>query len=422
MGEMKLSRRFFLRASGIALVGFGAVPGFLRRAAAATVAMAKSGKTLVVIFQRGAVDGLNTVVPHADSNYYGLRRSIAIPRPVRGKKETTIDLDGFFGLHSALSELKPLYDEGLFAVVHAAGLPGATRSHFDAQDFMESGTPGRKGTADGWLNRYLQRNALPDATSFRAVSVTSQLPRILLGRAGALAIPSIGQFGMPSDRRTEYLRSGFEAMYGATPGDPLSATLQETLEAVEFIDQADPAQYKPEHGANYPPGPFGRNLLQIAQLIKAGVGLEIAFAEIGGWDHHVNEGGATGPMANLLRQFARGLAAFRHDLGDRMEDVVVLTLSEFGRTAAENGNRGTDHGHATCLFAMGGPIRGGKVYGDWPGLAREQLFEGRDLALTTDFRDVAGEILQRHLGAESMKEVFPDYTLDPSRFRKLVKT
>ena len=419
--KMKLSRRFFIRSSGIALVGFGAVPGFLRRAAASVPDPATRGKTLVVIFQRGAMDGLNAVIPHGDRNYYKLRSSIAVPRPSRGKRQTVIDLDGFFGLHPSLSPLKPLYDEGLLAVVHAAGSPDATRSHFDAQDFMESGTPGRKGTEDGWLNRYLQRNSLRDATSFRAVSATGQLPRILLGKAGALAIPSLEEFGFRANRRNEVLQRGFEKLYQASPDDPLSATVRETFEALEFIEQTDPAQHKPANGASYPRTIYGRNLLQIAQLIKSGAGLEIAFVELGGWDHHVAEGGSTGQLANLLRHFSRGLAAFRGDLGDRMEDVVVLTLSEFGRTAAENGNRGTDHGHATCLFALGGSIDGGKVYGDWPGLAPEQLYEGRDLALTTDFRDVAGEILERHLGAVNMKEVFPGYALDPARFRKLVK-
>ena len=419
---MKSSRRFFIRSSGIALVGFGAIPGFLHRVAASGLGTAARGKTLVVIFQRGGMDGLNAVIPHGDSNYYKLRSSIAVPRPSQGNRQAAIDLDGFFGLHPSLSPLKPLYDEGLLAVVHAAGSPDATRSHFDAQDFMESGTPGRKGTEDGWLNRYLQQHPRREATGFRAVVPASQLSRILLGRAGALAIPSLETFGFRANRRNEVLQRGFEKMYQGASDDSLSATVQETFEALEFIEKTDPAQHKPANGASYPRTVYGRKLLQIAQLIKSGVGLEVAFTDLGGWDHHVAEGGATGPLANLLQQFSQGLAAFRRDLGDRMEDVVVLTLSEFGRTAAENGSRGTDHGHATCLFALGGSIQGGKVHGDWPGLAPEQLYEGRDLALTTDFRDVAGEILVRHLGAENMKEVFPGYTFKPGNVRNLAKT
>ena len=415
---MKLSRRFFLRSSGLVLAGLHTVPGFLRRAAAAT---AGRGKKLVVLFMRGAADGLNIVVPHAEESYYKLRRSIAIGRPSRGDERAAIDLDGFFGFHPALAPLKPLYDEGLLAVVQAAGSPDPTRSHFDAQDFMESGTPGRKATPDGWLNRYLGRNARPGASSFRSVAATTQLPRILLGSADALAIPSLEQFGLPRTGRSAVLQRGLESLYAASGDELLSSTMKETFEAVELLRQADPAQYRPANAARYPRGEFGRNMLQIAQLIKADIGLEIAFAEMSGWDHHVNEGGSSGRLANLLRQFAGGLAAFARDLGDRMEDVVVLTLSEFGRTAFENGNRGTDHGHATCLFVMGGPVRGGRVHGDWPGLEQEQLFARRDLAMTTDFRDVAGEILVRHLGARGLDAIFPGYGADPEKFRGLIR-
>jgi uncharacterized protein (DUF1501 family) len=416
---MKLSRRFFLRSSGLALVGLHTVPGFLARAAATTAGL---GKTLVVLFQRGAMDGLNAVVPHAENSYYQLRPTIAIPRPKQGDELAAIDLDGFFGFHPAMAPLKPLYDEGLLAVVTAAGSPDSTRSHFDAQDFMETGTPGVKSTQDGWLNRYLQQQAVQAPSSFRAVSATAQLPRVLQGPETALAVPALSKFGLGRSRGAAMVQRGLEALYAASNDALLSSTAKETFEAVELLKRVNPGQYQPANGAQYPRGPFGQSMLQIAQLIKSDIGMEIAFAELGGWDHHVNEGGSRGQLANLLQQFAGGLAAFTHDLGDRMEDVVVVTLSEFGRTAAENGNRGTDHGHATSLFVLGGQVSGGKVYGDWPGLEREQLFEERDLALTTDFRDVVGEVLVHFLGAGGLEAVFPGYEVNPERFHRLLKT
>lgn len=416
---MRFSRRFFLKSSGIALVGLHTVPGFLARAVAATEG---TGKTLVVLFQRGAMDGLNAVVPHAEKAYYKLRPTIAIPRPKKSDEQTAIDLDGFFGFHPALAALKPLYDEGLLAVVTAAGSPDSTRSHFDAQDFMESGTPGVKSTDDGWLNRYMQQHETEPTSSFRAVAATSQLPRILKGKASALAIPSVERFGFGNDRGAEIVKGGMAELYASANDSMLSPTAKETFEAVDLLQRVKPGQYQPVNGARYPRGRFGQSMLQIAQLIKSDIGMEIAFAELGGWDHHVNEGGARGQLANLLQQFAGGLAAFTRDLGDRMEDVVVVTLSEFGRTASENGSRGTDHGHATSLFVLGGPVRGGKVYGEWPGLEREQLFEERDLALTTDFRDVMGEVLVHFLGATGLGVVFPGYDVNPERFHRLLKT
>ncbi len=413
-----INRRFFLKSGGLALVGIGAgLPSFLGRALATTTG---HGKTLVVLFLRGAADGLNMLVPHAEPAYYKMRPGIAIPRPRRGSTETTLDLDGFFGLHPALAPLHQLYGENKLAAVCAAGSPDATRSHFDAQDFMESGTPGVKSTEDGWLNRYLQVREREASTSFRAVSVTPQLPRILAGEAPALAIPELSRFGFGDDPGARAAERGLVALY-ADSSDPLLApTAREAFEAVELLERADPTGYRPANGVRYPRGEFGRDMLQIAQLIKADVGLEIAFAEIGGWDHHVNEGGVEGQLANLLQTFASGIEAFVRDLGPRMDDVVLLTLSEFGRTAAENGNRGTDHGHANAMFLVGGGVDGGKVYGDWPGLEPEQLHESRDLALTTDFRDVLGHVLTRHLGAGDLSRVFPGHVLESGR-RKLLK-
>ncbi|MDX1389061.1 MAG: DUF1501 domain-containing protein [Acidobacteriota bacterium] len=410
---MSYTRRFFLKSSGIALIGMSAVPSFLTRAA---TAVRGKGKTLVVIFQRGAADGLNIVVPHGEKAYYDLRESIAVGRPKKGDDDTAIDLDGFFGLHPSLDALQPLWDAKMLAVVHAAGSPDSTRSHFDAQDFMESGTPGVKSTRDGWLNRYMQAREAEIASSFRAVSVTAQLPRILQGNASALAIPDVARFGIEG-RYSTIAERGLEALYRASGDMTLGPTAQETFEAMDLLRSVNPSQYRPANGARYPRGEFGASMLQIAQLVKSNIGLEIAFAEIGGWDHHVNEGGAQGALANLLRQYGQGLAAFCRDLGEGMADVVVVTLSEFGRTASENGNRGTDHGHATALFVLGGEVKGGQVYGDWPGLKDDELYEGRDLALTTDYRDVVAEALTRHLGAASLQTVFPGYTVDPKNYR-----
>jgi len=416
---MRFTRRFFLKSSGLALVGLSAVPSFLARAAAA---IASRGKILVVIFQRGAADGLNIVVPHGEKNYYSLRPTIAIPRPKKGDEQAAIDLDGHFGFHPILQPFKQLYDEKLLAVVHAAGSPDSTRSHFDAQDFMESGTPGLKSTPDGWLNRYLQSAPVEKPSAFRGVSLTSQLPRILQGSAAALAVPNVNRFGIEAGRYTDAIEDGLASLYAASGDNLLAPTAKETFEAVELLRSVNPSQYRPAAGVEYPQGPFGQTMLQVAQLIKSNLGIEIVFAEVGGWDHHVNEGGSQGQLANLLRQFSGGIAALTRDLGDRMHDVVIVTLSEFGRTAAENGNRGTDHGHANAIFVVGGQVAGGKVYGQWPGLDRDQLFEGRDLALTTDFRDVLAEALVHHLGATDLKSVFPRYDARPDKFRRFLRS
>ena len=421
---MKTDRRFFLKQGGVALASIGVAgvaPSFLCRTVSAAGDLkgaAGRGKTLVAIFQRGAVDGLNMVVPHGESNYYDLRPTIAIPRPGKGAGESAIDLDGSFGLHPALATFKPLWDEKRLAVVHATGSPDSTRSHFDAQDYMESGTPGRKSTPDGWLNRYLQARAEPKASLFRAVSVTQNLPRALQGRAPALSIPNVAEFAIRAGRYTGSVQGGFEDIYEQSASEALRGAGKETFEAVNYLKQVNPAQYKPENGAAYPRTPFGNNMLQIAQLIKAGVGLEVAFTDMGGWDTHGNEGAARGQLANLLQQFSAGLSAFVRDLGpERMSDVVVLTMSEFGRTARENGTRGTDHGHATAMFVIGGSVRGGRVYGDWPGLGSGQLHEGRDLALTTDFRDLFAEVAIKHLGQANLQTIFPGHNTSPAKFR-----
>ncbi len=420
-----MNRRFFIKSGGIALASIGvalSAPSFLERAVMAQGRDRITGgrrKTLITIFQRGAVDGLNMVVPHGEPAYYDLRPTIAIPRPSAGNVEATIDLDGFFGLHPAMASLKPLWDSKRLAIVEAAGSPDNTRSHFDAQDYMESATPGVKSTPDGWLNRLLQNEAASQNSLFRAVSMTSNMPRVLQGKASAIAISNLADFNIRAGNNSAALQGGFEELYGQTNNDVLNSTGRETFEAVNYLKKVNPAQYKAENGAQYPRTPFGNGLLQIAQLIKAGVGLEIAFTDIGGWDTHVNEGSSRGQLSNLLQQFSSGIAALYLDLGQRMDDVVIMTMSEFGRTARENGNRGTDHGHANSLFVVGNGVRGGKVYGQWPGLKTDQLYEGRDLNLTTDFRDVFAEVAQNHLGTSDLKAVFPRFDASP-KLRGLV--
>jgi uncharacterized protein (DUF1501 family) len=408
------SRRVFLKQGAFALVSLGFAPSFLTRTA---YAAGKSGrpKQLIAIFQRGAVDGLSVIVPFGESAYYQSRPSIAIPRPNSGEN-AAIDLDGFFGFNPRLKALKPLWDARQLAIVHACGSPDSTRSHFDAQDYMESGTPGVKSTSDGWLNRYLQARHEEAATPFRAVALTAQLPRMLQGHEPALAMSQIAQFGIRGGQASDALGASFEAEYAAAADHVLNGTGREAFSAIRMLKTTDPSKYEPANGADYPRSPFGQALKQIAQLTKANVGLEVAFADIGGWDTHVNQGAAQGQLANRLDDFSRSIAALVADLGDRMDDTVVLTMSEFGRAVNENGNRGTDHGHGNAMMIMGGGVRGGHVYGKWPGLAVEQRYDRRDLAVTTDFRDVFGEIVTRHLGVTDAGSIFPGYAMNPSKF------
>jgi uncharacterized protein (DUF1501 family) len=377
---MSITRRTFVRAGGLAAIGTAVVPTFLRRV---YEPLGAKNKRLVVIFQRGAADGLNIVVPHGERSYYAMRPSINIPRGA------VIDLDGFFGLHPSLSPFHPLWRLRHLAIIHAAGSPNPTRSHFAAQDFMESGTPGVRATEDGWLNRALNSSPQPSLAgstgqlACRAVASGPSLPRILSGTGGAVAVNGLSD---------------------------------QTLGVVKMLKSAATAKYKPAPGAAYPNRHFADSLRQLAQLIKVNPGVQIAFADIGGWDHHVNEGGTQGQLANRLHEFSQALAAFWADLGDVAEHTVIVTMSEFGRSARENENRGTDHGHANVIFVLGGPVKGGKVYGRWPGLDQSQLYEGRDLAVTTDFRQVLGEAVYKHLGNKSLDQVFPGFENQPGSF------
>jgi uncharacterized protein (DUF1501 family) len=404
-----INRRVFFKNSGLALVAGGLLPNvFVRMANAAET---KGKKVVVAIFQRGAVDGLNVVVPYGEQAYYDARRTIAIPRPGAGEG-AAIDLDGFFGVHPSLASLAPYFKDKSLAFVHAVGSPDTTRSHFDAQDFMESGTPGLKSTEDGFLSRAIATKK--SESPLRAVALSPALPRILAGTSGAVAMSNVAQFGIRGGAESGQLSASFESMYAEAVAGTLGGTAKESFEAARILKSSDPQKLQPENGAVYPNGPLANSLKQIAQLIKSNVGLEVAFADVGGWDTHAGEGGPQGQLANNLRQFSDAIAAFARDLGSRMSDVVLVTMSEFGRTVRENGNRGTDHGHANFMLLLGGAIKGGKVHGKWPGLAAGQLFENRDLAVTTDFRDVFGEILTKQLAVSSLKTVFPKYE---SKFR-----
>ena len=406
-----MNRRIFLKNGSMAMLALGFAPGFVTNALSAARARRK---VLVTVFQRGAADGLSMIVPYGEEWYYKTRPSIGIPKP--GTDNGVVDLDGFFGIHPKMAPLADLFHRNELAIVHACGSPDPTRSHFDAQDYMESGTPGVKSTQDGWLNRYLHAREHADATPFRAVSLTQQLPRSLQGTAPALAMATVGKFGIQAGKQSDMMQAGFESQYAAAADQMLGAsaglgrTGVDAFDAVKLMKDAKVGgPYTPANGAEYPKSGFGDAMKQIAQLIKSDLGLEIAFAELGGWDTHVQQGNGTGQLANRLDDFAKGLAAFYADMGDAMSDVVVVTMSEFGRAVNENGNRGTDHGHANAMMIMGGPVKGGKVYGKWPGLAPERRYENRDLAVTTDFRDVFTELVTKHLDAKSTATIFPGF-------------
>ena len=449
MNSPQISRRFFVKQGALAFaaIGAGALfgPDFLRSSvfAAETVKSSGGKRVLVCLFQRGAADGLSMVVPYGDKDYYALRSDIALAAPSqKAGAAGVLDLDGRFGLHPALKPLHALYGAGELAVLHACGNPQATRSHFEAQDLMESGAGSDKHLATGWLNRLV--GCCPEDaahhSALRAVAMTGQMPRSLQGREEALAIADLERFGVKGGAGAGSREQGggsrggmtgggmsgrggaakgFEDIYESAVGDALHGAGREGFAAMDLLKKVDPRRYAPANGAVYPNGGFGKSLRQVAQLIKAGVGLEIAFVEIGGWDTHANQGAASGALANRLTELASGLGALHKDLGSKMSDVLVLTMSEFGRTARQNGNRGTDHGHGTAFFALGGGVRGGRVLGDWPGLSTEKLFEGRDLAITTDYRDFFAEACVRHMGVAEAElgKVFPGHVATAKKFR-----
>jgi len=420
----RFTRRAFLKSSGLAVVslGIGGTPLFLTRASAEIAQTSlKRRKILVCIFQRGAMDGLMAVTPFADPNLKTLRPRLAMDVAAAGTTGGLIDLDGRFALHPALASFERLFKEQRLGIVHGMGSPNSTRSHFDAQDYMENGTPGRKGTPSGWLNRAMglmehgSGKTNISETPFRAVSMTAALPKSLYGNEPAIAVTKLEDFGVKAGGKSgatiaASAGTSFEALYEQTSQRLLQGTGKESFDAIKLLSQSNALNYKAAAGVKYPTSPLGNSLRQIAQLIKADVGLEIAFAESGGWDTHVQQGTANGIFAGRARDLAEAMTAFWADVEPYQNDVVVITMTEFGRTVRENGSGGTDHGRGSCLFVLGNQVDGGRVHGVLPVLAPENLEDGRDVPVTTDFRAIFAEVAGRHLGVSRDAVLFPEWS------------
>lgn len=403
----QISRRDFLKLAGSFAVA-PALPAWMPRMAFAPQGVEPAGDILVVVFQRGGMDGISAVIPHGDPHYYENRSALAIPEPEDGSDKTGIDLDGFFGLHPSLRPLKDLWDEKTLALVHAVGSPDPTHSHFDAMDYMERGTPGEKSIPTGWIGRHLQTAPWQNESPFRAIGMGGVMQAALRGPIPVTTLKSISDFHLQGDvsQLTE-IRARLESLYNL--GSTLDADAVETFNAVNILDKIDVNNYTPSGGAAYPETEFGMAMKQVAQIAKAEIGLEVACVDIGGWDTHNQQGQLEGELPTLLNEFSSGLASLYHDLGDRAKRVTIVTMSEFGRRVKENASDGTDHGHGNCMFVLGGGVNGGKVYGQWPGLAPENLFDGIDLNITTDYRDVLGEVVEKRLKNPALAEVFPTY-------------
>jgi len=408
-----MQRRDFLNALA---AGAGLTIPLGRQAWAATAAGGVTGRKLVVVMLRGAVDGLNVVAPLGDPNYAVLRPTIALAAP--DKEHGALDLDGYFALHPALAPLMPLWREKKLAFVHASGSPDATRSHFDAQDYMESATPGVKSTPDGWMNRLVA--ALPGtSTPTRAVSVGPTMPRILSGQAAAINIANGAAAGKPGALDRPVLAAAFDQLYMGH--ERFGKVYQDGREAHKEVMAATMAEAVVADGGAPLPYGFPDDAARLAVLMRNEPNVQMAFFALGGWDTHANQGAGTGQLANRLAPLAQGLALLAQRLGPIFDDTTIVVMSEFGRTARENGNGGTDHGHGNAMWVLGGGVAGGKVLGDWQGVGDAQLNEGRDLPVTTDFRTVLAHIAERHLrlGDRQLAQVFPRMPATPSGFRLL---
>ncbi|MDO6431087.1 DUF1501 domain-containing protein [Flavitalea sp. BT771] len=412
-----VTRRGFLKGGGLTLLGvglMGGIPGFLAEAAASDkiVRPYKKRKVMVCIFQRGAMDGLMAVTPFTDTYLQSARPTLFIPASQGGNTSPLIDLDGRFGLHPAMQSFLPFFKDRRLAIVHGIGSPNNTRSHFDAQDYMESGTPFNKGTASGWLNRAVGLLGHDALTPFTAVSITSALPRCFYGDNPSVAISNLQDFAIQmrgNPAAAGKVASSFEDLYDQTSPGLLKDTGKESFEAMKMLQKADTRNYKPDNNAVYPNSPLGNSLKQIAQLVKMDVGLEIAFTESNGWDTHFNQGAANGIFARNVTDLSNSITAFWTDLSAYQDDVTVMTMTEFGRTVRQNGTGGTDHGRASCNFILGNDVNGGLVHGKVETLAVENLEDGRDLAVTTDFRAVFSEVADKHLHLDNDRALFPDW-------------
>ena len=402
-------------AMALFATGFGGLPNFIASAASGQkiIQPYKKNKVMVCIFQRGAMDGLMAVSPFADPNLKILRPGLYMS-PLE-KEGALFNLDDHFGLHPAMASLQPFFAEKRMAIVHGVGSPNNTRSHFDAQDYMEAGTPFNKGTASGWLNRVAGLMG-HDATPFRAVSLTNALPRSFYGDNEALAISNLQDFAIqmrnnPMAGKT--VSQSFEDLYDQTSSSLLNKTGKESFDAMKMLNVNELKNYQPAKDVVYPQTALGNSLKQIAVLIKMQVGLELAFAESGGWDTHVNQGTTNGAFARNLKDFSDSIAAFWKDLSAYQDEVTVMTMTEFGRTAHQNGTGGTDHGRASCLFVLGNDVKGGQVYQNIKSLAKEDLEDRRDLPVSTDFRAVFSNVAQSHLKLQNSKGLFPDWNGKP---------
>jgi uncharacterized protein (DUF1501 family) len=395
-------RRQFLQQSGFAAgatILALASHGWMARAAT------PQRKRLIVVFLRGAVDGLNVVVPYREAGYYSARPKIAIPKP--GQPNGALKLDDTFGLHPALESVFPLWQQGSLAFIHACGSPDETRSHFDAQDYMESGTPGLKKTADGWMNRLLA--TLSGRNIIQAVNVGATTPRILSGPMAIASLSSGRNAARPLPLDNTLVSSAFDQLYQNR--DALSQAYQEGQQARQaLLKDLDAEAKMANNGAPLPFG-FATDTQRLARVMRQDSRVQLAFLALGGWDTHINQGSSQGQLARNLEALGKGLAVLQQELGPVYAETTIVVMSEFGRTVAENGNGGTDHGHGNAMWVMGGPIKGGQVYGQFPGLQSNQLHQGRDLAITTDFRTVIGSLLSQHLQLSSaqMAKIFPSY-------------
>ncbi|MDY7537370.1 DUF1501 domain-containing protein [Undibacterium sp. RTI2.1] len=368
-------------------------------------------KKLIVIMLRGAVDGLNVVAPVGDANYRRLRPSIGLAKP--GTEFGAINLDGYFGLNPALADLTDLWNEKKLAFVHSSGSPDTTRSHFDAQDYLETGTPGRKSTQDGWMNRLL--STLPgDKYPTRSLAIGPVMPRILSGNAVVTNIANGAAGSKATLLDNPAIGNAFDKMYQGKAAysqqyqDAKSAHKDIMTASMEKMDHMDKVEMAASNGAPLPNG-FPRDASRLATLMKNDPKIQMAFFALGGWDTHVNQGSDKGKLANLLSPLGKGLATLSKQLGPLFDDTTIVVMSEFGRTAHENGTGGTDHGHGNVMWVLGGKVAGGKVHGRWSGLDENSLYEGRDLAITTDFRSVLSQVAERHLqlSDKQLATVFP---------------
>jgi uncharacterized protein (DUF1501 family) len=410
------SRRGFIKAGGLALfgVGMGGIPSFVFDAVAniQPLRLFEKKKTLVCIFQRGAMDGLMAVTPFDDPYLKAARPSLFMSAAKDKNPNPLLDLDGRYGLHPSMNSFKSLFEEKRLAIVHGIGSPNTTRSHFDAQDYMESGTPFRKGTESGWLNRAVGLMGHEAPSAFQAVSLTPSLPRSLYGPEAALAFSNLHDFDIQmkgNQMGKDAASKSFEDLYDQTTSSILKSTGKESFEAIKMLKQTSSDTYKTSVNVNYPNSSLGNALKQIAQLLKMEIGMEVAFAESGGWDTHVNQGAANGIFARNVKDLSESISAFWTDIEKLQDEVTVMTMTEFGRTVSQNGTGGTDHGRASCNFILGNNVNGGLVHGNVQPLAIDNLEDGRDLAVTTDFRSVFSEIAYKHLKIKDNKVLFPDW-------------